>query len=110
MGRSTVFHANLLDELIEQGLRKRGFAVIEAVSHCPTMFGRKNRLGGPVEMLLDQQRRAVRVAKAQKMSPEELADKIIIGVLADRDLPYFTQEMQRIREAAQKAAAQPPEV
>lgn len=108
VGRSTVFHANLLDELIEAGLRKRGFAVIEAVSHCPTMYGRKNRLGGPVEMLLEQQRRAVRLAKAAKMSPEELADKIIIGVLADRDLPYFTQEMQRIRAAAQKAAQAAP--
>ena len=51
VGRSTVFHANILDQLIESGIRKKGFAVIEAISHCHTLYGRRNKLGGPVEML-----------------------------------------------------------
>ncbi len=105
VGRSTVFHANLLDQLIEQGMQKRGFAVIEAVSHCPTLYGRKNKLGGPVEMLLWQKEVAVRVEKAQKMSEAELAGKITIGVLADRELPIYTQELKKIREAAKAQAA-----
>ena len=37
------------------------------------------------------------------LSPEELAGKITIGVLVDRDLPIYTQEYRRIREAAKAA-------
>jgi 2-oxoglutarate ferredoxin oxidoreductase subunit beta len=105
VGRSTVFHANLLDQLIEQGIKKRGFAVIEAISHCPTLYGRKNKLGGPVEMLLWQKEAAVRVEKVPQLSEAELAGKIPIGVLVDRDMPIYTQELKRLREAAKAAAA-----
>lgn len=105
VGRSTVFHANLLDQLIEQGINKRGFAVIEAISHCPTLYGRKNKLGGPVEMLLWQKEAAVRVEKVPQLSEAELAGKIPIGVLVDREMPIYTQELKRLREAAKAAAA-----
>ena len=103
VGRGTVYHATLLDELMEQAIRKRGFAVVEAISHCHTQFGLKNKLGGPVEMMRRQQELAVRVEKAQTMTPEELAGKITIGVLADRDLPIYTEEYRRIRETARAA-------
>ena len=46
---------------------------------------------------------AVRVEKAKTMSPEELAGKITIGTLVDRDLPVYTEEYQKIRDAAQAA-------
>ena len=105
VGRGTVYHATLLDQLIEAAILKRGFAVVEAMSHCHTLFGRKNRLGGPAEMMRHQKELAVRVEKAQTMTPEELAGKITIGVLTDRDLPIYTKEYRRVREAARKALA-----
>ncbi len=37
------------------------------------------------------------------MTPEELAGKITIGTLVDRDLPVYTEEYQRIRDAARAA-------
>ena len=103
VGRGTVYHATLLDQLMEQAIRKRGFAVVEVISHCHTQFGLKNKLGGPVEMMRAQKEMAVRVEKAETMNPEELAGKITIGVLVDRDLPIYTREYRRIREAARAA-------
>ncbi len=103
VGRGTVYHATLLDQLMEAAIMKRGFAVVETMSHCHTLFGRKNRLGGPVEMMRRQKELAVRVEKAASMTPEELAGKITIGVLADRDLPVFTHEYHKVREQARKA-------
>jgi len=82
--------------------------VVEAMSHCHTLFGRKNRLGGPVEMMRRQKELTVRVEKAQTMTPEELAGKITIGVLTDRDLPIYTQEYHRLREVARQALAGKP--
>jgi 2-oxoglutarate ferredoxin oxidoreductase subunit beta len=39
------------------------------------------------------------------MSPEELAGKITIGTLVDRDLPFYTEEYQKIRDAAKEVLA-----
>ncbi|MDI6854873.1 MAG: 2-oxoacid:ferredoxin oxidoreductase subunit beta [Deltaproteobacteria bacterium] len=103
VGRSTVYHATHLDQLMEQAIVKRGFAVVEVISHCHTLYGRKNKLGGPVEMMEWQKQVAVKIEKARTMTPEELEGKITIGVLTDRDLPIYTQELRRVREAARVA-------
>jgi 2-oxoglutarate ferredoxin oxidoreductase subunit beta len=39
------------------------------------------------------------------MTPEELAGKITIGVLTDREMPIYTQEYRRVREEARKVVA-----
>jgi 2-oxoglutarate/2-oxoacid ferredoxin oxidoreductase subunit beta len=103
VGRGTVYHATLLDQLMEQAIKKRGFAVVEVISHCHTQFGAKNKLGDAVDMLRQQKAMAVRVDKARTMSPEELAGRLTIGVLVDRDLPVYTEEYQKIRDAARGA-------
>ncbi|SFN12393.1 2-oxoacid:ferredoxin oxidoreductase subunit beta, partial [Thermodesulforhabdus norvegica] len=102
VARGTVYHTQLLDELIVKAIRKRGFAVVEVISNCHTQYGRKNRLGGPVEMLRWMKEVSVRVEKAEKMSPEELEGRITIGVLVDRELPIYTQEYEKIREEARQ--------
>lgn len=103
VGRSTVYHATHLDQLMEQAIVKRGFAVVEVISHCHTLYGRKNKMGGPVEMMEWQKQVAVKIEKAKTMTPEELEGKITIGVLTDRELPIYTQELRRVREAARAA-------
>jgi 2-oxoglutarate ferredoxin oxidoreductase subunit beta len=102
VARGTVYHATLLDRLIEQAIRKRGFSVVEVISHCHTQYGRRNRLGGPVEMLRWQKEAAVRVEKAASLPPEEMTGKFTIGVLVDRDLPIYTQEYRKIRAEAKR--------
>jgi len=100
-----VYHATLLDELIEMAIVKRGFAVVEVISHCHTQYGRRNRMGGAVDMLRWQKESAVKVEKAQTMTQEELTGKFTIGVLEDRDLPVYTQEYHKIRDAAKAMLA-----
>jgi 2-oxoglutarate ferredoxin oxidoreductase subunit beta len=100
VGRGTVYHARLLDSLIEQALLKKGFSVVEVISHCHTQYGRQNRLGSAVEMMEWQRDHAVPVEKALKMKPEDLKDKILIGVLIDKELPVFTEEYEKVRERA----------
>jgi 2-oxoglutarate ferredoxin oxidoreductase subunit beta len=100
VARGTVYHASLLDNLIEKAIRKRGFGVVEVITHCPTQYGKKNKMGGAVEMLRWQKESAVRVEKAEEMSEEELHGKFTIGVIVDRDLPIYIHEYRKIREAA----------
>jgi 2-oxoglutarate ferredoxin oxidoreductase subunit beta len=105
VARGTVYHAGLLDKLIEQAIRKRGFSVVEAISHCHTQYGRRNRMGGAVEMLRWQKEAAISVEKAAQLTQEERAGKVTIGVLVDRDLPIYTQEYKKIRQIAKDKAA-----
>jgi 2-oxoglutarate ferredoxin oxidoreductase subunit beta len=102
VGRGTVYHARLLDSLMEKAFLKQGFSVVEIIAHCHTQYGRQNRLGTAVEMMEQQRDRAVTAEKAAKMKPEELKDKMVIGVLVDKELPVYQDEYEKIRERAKE--------
>jgi 2-oxoglutarate ferredoxin oxidoreductase subunit beta len=103
VGRGTVYHARLLDKLIEKAFVKRGFGVVEVITHCHTQYGRRNRMGDAVAMMKWQKEHAVRVEKAADMSTEELKDKFTIGVLVDRELPVYTEQYELVREQARES-------
>ncbi len=104
VGRGTVYHARLLDSLMEKAFLKPGFSVVEVITHCHTQFGRQNRLGSAVEMMEWQRDHAVPVEKALKMKSEELKDKTVIGVLIDKELPVYQDEYEKVRERAKSGA------
>jgi 2-oxoglutarate ferredoxin oxidoreductase subunit beta len=103
VGRGTVYQAKLLDSLIEKAILKPGFSVVEVMAHCHTQYGKQNRLGTAVEMMEWQRDHAVTVEKSATMKPEELQDKIVIGVLVDKELPVYQDEYEKIRERAKAA-------
>jgi 2-oxoglutarate/2-oxoacid ferredoxin oxidoreductase subunit beta len=100
VGRGTVYHAKLLDSLMEKGISKQGFSVVEVIAHCHTQYGRQNRLGTAVEMMEWQRDNAITMEKAATMKPGELEDKVVIGVLVDKELPVYQDEYAKIRERA----------
>lgn len=102
VARSTVYHADLMDKLLEQAIMKRGFAVVEVISNCHVQYGRRNNLGGAVEMITGYRDNAVTVSRASRMTAAELEGKITIGVLADREMPISTEEYAKIRQRAQE--------
>jgi 2-oxoglutarate ferredoxin oxidoreductase subunit beta len=100
VGRGTVYHARLLDQLIEKALLKQGFGVVEVIGHCHTQYGKINRLGSAVEMMKMQKEDAIKVENARKTAPETLEGKIIIGVLVDKELPVYQEEYDKVRARA----------
>jgi len=104
VGRGTVYHAKLLDSLMETAFLKKGFSVVEVIAHCHTQYGRQNRLGSAVEMMEWQRDHAVPVEKATKMKPEDLQDKILMGVLVDKELPVYQDQYDKIRMRAKSEA------
>ena len=100
VARGTVYHAQLLHQLIEKALRKKGFSLVEIITQCPTYYGRKNRLGTAVEMMEWQRDQAVLVEKARDLDSETLADKFTIGVLVDKELPNFVDEYEKVKQYA----------
>ncbi len=100
VGRGTVYHARLLDSLMEKAFLKKGFAVVEVISHCHTQFGKLNKMGSAVEMMEWQRDHAVTVEKAAQMKDEELKDKFRIGILVDKELPAYLDQYENIRQQA----------
>lgn len=96
VARGTVYHTTQLDRLVERGVRKEGFGLVEVVSPCPVSFGRRNQMKSAVAMMRWQKDHAVSLKKAGKMNEEELKDKIITGVLFEKEAPEYTQEYERL--------------
>ncbi len=126
VARGTAYHAQRLHTLIAQAVEKPGFGVVEVITHCHTQFGRRNNLKSAVEMMAWQRDNAVAYAKWLKLSPEEQACKISIGVLSDNETPTYRQRLdacqllsqakeaaskktggKRTRKAAKKTKAKP---
>lgn len=92
VARSTVYHALELDGFIARSIEKKGFSVVEVLSDCPIHYGRANQMGGAVEMLKWYRDNTMTVAEAQG----KYRGKLLRGVLADRNLPEYIEEYQKL--------------
>jgi len=91
-----------MDKLISRALQKKGFALVEIMSHCHTLYGRWNKMPSPVEMLQWEKSHAVNVAQAARLAPEAMKDKFVTGVLQDLDIPEYTDVYEGVIERARK--------
>jgi 2-oxoglutarate ferredoxin oxidoreductase subunit beta len=98
VARGTVYHAVQLDKLIEAGIRKKGFSVVEALTPCPTYYGRRNQQKSALEAMHWQTEATISMNKAARMTPEELNGKITIGELVNRDKPEYVSEYLKFVE------------
>ncbi len=103
VARSTCYHAVQLDKFIHKALLKKGFALIEVLSPCPTYYSRPNRLGTSVDMLRWYKDNSIPVETSKKMSDHEKANRIIVGILHDQERPEFCEEYHKLIEKVKQA-------
>jgi 2-oxoglutarate/2-oxoacid ferredoxin oxidoreductase subunit beta len=100
LARGSICQPRELSRLIARGMGHRGFAVIEALTICPTLFGRMNKLGSAVEMMQSLRESTTPRGKTSK-SPEQ-EGKMVTGELYVREgAQEFTELMAAITEKAQ---------
>lgn len=102
VARSTAYHANMLIKQVEEGIKNKGFSFVEAVSICPTYYGRKNKKGDAVDMLNYIKDTTVNIKAAEKMTKEQIEGKLIIGELYKEVKSEYTEEYQKIIDRFQK--------
>jgi 2-oxoglutarate ferredoxin oxidoreductase subunit beta len=102
--RWTTAHLNELKDAIKKALRTKGFAFVEAVSQCPTAFGRKAGLKTAGDMLRWFKENSVPLKEAEKMAEEELVGKIVVGEFVYRESPTFTDTVYEVIKEAKKSA------
>ncbi|MEM3432551.1 MAG: thiamine pyrophosphate-dependent enzyme [Candidatus Methanomethyliaceae archaeon] len=96
VARGCVYYVRELIDLIEKGIKHKGFSLIEVITPCPVAFGRRNKISRPAEMWKLQKEFTVSVEKARKMSEEELAGKLLRGVLVEKQRPEYTEEYMKL--------------
>ncbi|MCL6478074.1 MAG: 2-oxoacid:ferredoxin oxidoreductase subunit beta [Peptococcaceae bacterium] len=106
VARATTYHAALLKKCIVAGVKNKGFSVIEAITACPVGYGRRNKMGNGLQMLMWQKEHAVTVKQAEKMSPADLQDKIVIGELHKSGAPEYTAMYNEIIDRAKSRVGQ----
>ena len=79
-------------------------AFIEIVSACPTYFGKYNKLGDSIDMLKILEEISVMTEPLSVLPHEATSDmsKIVCGEFVELETPEFTQEYNKIIEAAQQ--------
>ncbi len=85
VARSTVYHVAEMESLIEKGIEKKGFSVVEILSNCHTYYGRMNKIKGPVDLL-----NYFKENTAAASSDD--GTKIKRGIFVDRDVRGFIEE------------------
>jgi 2-oxoglutarate ferredoxin oxidoreductase subunit beta len=99
VARATTYHVHSLKEILEKAIRHKGFSVVEVLSQCPTYFGRKNRIGDPVDMLNYYRDRTVPIGSAKMEKDPTLIER---GIFVQEERAEYTAEYEKTMEIARK--------
>jgi len=102
VSRWTTAHPNELKDSIKKALKIQGFRYVEAVSQCPTAFGRRVGFKDAGDMLKWFKEEAITIDQAESLKEEDLTEKIIIGEFIQRQRPTLVETIYKVIEEAQK--------
>ncbi len=105
VARSSIYEIPKLDRIIADGIKHKGFSVIDVITVCPVTFGRRNELTeNPMMNLRYIRDITVPMKKAEKMSEKELKGKWITGIFRDVDKPNLIDLYRELNERVKSSA------
>jgi 2-oxoglutarate ferredoxin oxidoreductase subunit beta len=102
VSRWTTAHPNELKDSLKKALTIRGFRYVEAVSQCPTAFGRRVGFKDAGEMLKWFKENAITIKQAENLNEEDLTEKIVVGEFVQRERPTLVETIRETIEEARK--------
>ncbi len=92
VAREAVTRPLFLEKVLEKAFSHKGFSVVEVISNCHVNLGRRNKMKDQITMLNWISSRIIPKSKADKLPPEELKDKIVVGEFhVDDTRPEYTE-------------------
>jgi 2-oxoglutarate ferredoxin oxidoreductase subunit beta len=98
VARWTTYHPRQITRSIKKAIRKKGFALVEAISQCPVQFGRAANLGKAVDMLKYYKDNSIAIQKAKDLDKEALKGRIVVGEFVDVEKAELTSEWARLKQ------------
>ena len=97
VARWTTFHPRQLAYSIAQTLDKKGFTFVEAISPCPTGYGRPNKLGsGLDEMRYYRDMSEIQNGVDPGQAAIRMGEKIVVGTFIDVERPDFMENYRNM--------------
>lgn len=92
VARWTMLDVRRLEKAITEALQKKGFSLVEAISPCPTVYGRMNRQPtGIDQMRFYRENTVIRHGADPRDVEIALNGKIIVGKFVDIERPTFSE-------------------
>jgi 2-oxoglutarate/2-oxoacid ferredoxin oxidoreductase subunit beta len=92
VARWTTFHVRQTMKAMKEAIQKKGLSFVEIISPCPTLYGRRNRLGDGLEMMQYYKENSVIQNEADTRAVAlGFKDKIICGKFIDRERPSYLE-------------------
>ena len=96
VAKITAYHAKQMENYMKKALEHNGFSLVEAMSVCPTYYGRKNKSGDAVQMTKALRDNFIDIKAFDKLPAEKLVGKVAIGEFKNVEQPEYTEEYQKI--------------
>lgn len=96
VARTSVANPREVDRFIFEGMKNKGFSLIEVVSNCHERFGKRNKMKSPYELIEWIRSRAVPKAKADGMTEEELEGKFVTGIFRNETKPEYVETYDKL--------------
>jgi len=92
VARWTTFHVRQVIKSMKEAIQKKGFSFIEIISPCPTLYGRRNRLGDGLEMMqFYKANSTIQNGADTRDAVMDFKGKILCGKFVDRERPSFLE-------------------
>jgi len=90
VARGTAYHTKELEKILYASLEHKGTSVVDIIDSCPIYYGRMNKFKSASEMMnVLEKDGTIPVARAEKLSAEEIGDKKLRGILYQSDRPEY---------------------
>ncbi len=98
VARTTAFHVVEMASILKKAIAHKGFSLVEVLVQCPTYFGRKNRLGGPVKMLEAMRDGTAPLGSSKLAENPSLTPR---GIFRQEEAPEYCAEYAKVVARAQ---------
>lgn len=97
VARWTTFHVRQLAKTMREALGKKGFRFIEVVSPCPTLYGRRNRIGdGLASMKYYKEASVINHNASTKDIGIDYQSEIVCGKFVDQERETWIESYDRV--------------
>jgi 2-oxoglutarate/2-oxoacid ferredoxin oxidoreductase subunit beta len=100
VARATTYHVKFLEKVIRMGIEHKGFSVIDVLEDCPTAYGRRNKMRGPVPMMKYWKDNCYMINAVDGLGLEEIRDKIPLGIFVNTQRHEFVDEVHKTAQFA----------
>jgi len=127
VARSTTYHFIPLQTYIRKGIVNQGFSFVEAITQCPTYFGRYNQIGTAPKMMehfkekaltfsrlqnelqTGEEKRPAGVSQLLEVAREMYPDRILIGEFLNKAKPGYVEQFLNLVKQLEEPKAIPAE-